>query len=119
MLLYSLTSGAVRNGACALPVHRPGGSLSPAQMCLSRCAQWCANPGGAHVRRDRLQLLFSMMGNVALGAASAAEQVLGLSHVAHSSGSSTNILYITTKIWGPNFYLLPFLFVANVGIGAF
>lgn len=75
--------------------------------------------GLTYVGTHRLQLLFSMMGNVALGAASAAEQVLGLSHVAHSSGSSTNILYITTKIWGSNFYLLPFLFVANVGIGAF
>lgn len=49
------------------------------------------------------------MGNVALGAPSDAEQVLGLSHVAHSSGSSTNMLYVTTKIWGPNFYLLLFL----------
>ena len=62
-----------------------------------------------HVGTYRLQLLFSMMGNVALGAASEAEHVLGLSHMAHSSDSSTNTLHITTKIWGSDFYLLPFL----------
>ena len=70
--------------------------------------------GLTYIGTHRLQLLFSMMGNVALGAASEAEQVLGLSHVAHSSGSSANMLYITTRVWGPNFYLLPFLLLMQV-----
>lgn len=82
---------------------------------LPRCA--CPDvPSGVlileglmYVGTHRLQLLFNMMGNMALEAASEAEQVLGLSHVAHSSGSSTNMLYITSMIWGPNLYLLPFL----------
>lgn len=51
-------------------------------------------------------------------AAFEAEQGLGLSCVAHASGSSANMLYTTTKIWGPNFSLLPFL-VAHVAMGAF
>lgn len=107
MLLCSLISRAVGNGICVLPVHRVGRSLSPAQIYLSRCAQWCGNLRGAHIcRYPQAPDAFE------------AEQGLGLSCVAHASGSSANMLYTTTKIWDPNFYLLHFL-VANVAMGAF
>lgn len=77
MLLYSLISGAVTNGACALLAHR---SLSPAQMCLPRCAQCVLiSEGLMYIRTRRLQPRFSMMGTAVLGAASEAGQVLGLS----------------------------------------
>lgn len=76
-------------------------------MYLSRCAQWCRHPTGARI-----------FGDPQAPADFEAEQGLGLSCVAHASGSSAKMLYTTTKIWAPNFYLLPFL-VADVAMGAF